>query len=258
MEWSADKDDPIDSHTTWAKANPAFGYRLDVEKTEDDYNLMTEDGFSREKLGMWSSGSANSVFDIDVWDSLISTKVPNGPFALSIDVSSMMDRASVAVAAYNGEAIQVQVLENRRGTGWIADLVSDFQKNKRPFLGVFIDKQSAAASLLTELRAKRIKVMPIGTQDITQACGMFINRVNNGSLLHVDQAPLNDAIANARKRPVGDAFAWQKKNIDVDITPLVAVTNAAHGLTLKRRPKTETDETEETTTKRPANRALFF
>lgn len=257
MEWSADKDDPIDSHATWAKANPAFGYRLSVEKTEDDYNLMTEDGFSREKLGMWASGSANSVFDLDVWQGLIASEVPKGPYALSIDVSGMMDRASVAVAAYSGDSVQVQIIENRRGTGWIAELCADWQKNKRPFLGVFIDKQSAAAGLLTELRAKRIKIIPIGTQDITQACGMFINRVNNSTLLHADQSALNDAVANARKRPVGDAFAWNKKNSEVDITPLVAATNAAYGLTLKRRPKTETDETEETKTK-PVNRALFF
>ncbi|MEU3599884.1 hypothetical protein ABZ714_14330 [Streptomyces sp. NPDC006798] len=257
LEWSADKDDPIDSHETWAKANPAFGYRMDVEKTQDDFSLMTEEGFSREKLGMWASGTTNSVFDLDVWDSLEVPSDPSGPYALSIDVSPMMDRASVAVAAYDGLNVRVAVIDNRRGTGWIPDLVADWQKNKRPFLGVFIDKQSAAASLLTELRAKRVKVVSIGTQDITQACGMFINRVNNGTLTHAGQAALDDAVANARKRPVGDAFAWQKKNIEVDITPLVAATNAAYGLTLKRRPKTETEESEATKTK-PKNRAIFY
>lgn len=258
LEWSADKDDPIDSHATWAKANPAFGYRLDVEKTEDDYNLMMEDGFSRERLGMWSSGSANSVFDIEAWDSLATETPPVGPFALSIDITPMRDRASVAVAGYNGEAVQVHILDNRQGTGWVAGYVADWQKNNRPFLGVFIDKQSAAASLITELRAKRVKLVTIGTQDITQAAGMFLDRVNNGKLLHANQPALNDAVANARKRPVGDAFAWQKKNIDVDITPLVSAGNAAHGLTLKRRPKSETETDETETTTKPVNRGLFF
>ncbi|MFD8618270.1 hypothetical protein [Streptomyces sp. NPDC059513] len=256
IEWSADKDDPIDSHATWAKANPAFGYRLDVEKTEDDYNLMTEDGFSREKLGMWSSGSSSSVFDLEVWDSLVSTEVPKGPFALSVDMSSMMDRASVAVAGYNGDSIQVQIIESKKGTGWIAGTILDFMKSNR-VLGVFIDNQSAAASKITDFRAKRIKVVPIGTREITHAAGMFLDRVNNETLLHVDQAPLNDAVANAQKRAVMDAFAWQKKNIDVDITPLVAASNAAHGLTLKRRPKTDETEERETNTK-PHNRGLFF
>lgn len=256
LEWSADKDDPIDSPETWAKANPAFGYRLDAEKTRDDYSLMTEDGFSREKLGMWTAGSANSVFDIETWDSLISTEIPKGPFALSIDITPMRDRASLAVAGYNGEAVQVQIIENRQGTGWVAEVIADFQKNNR-HLGVFIDKQSAAASLITELKAKKIKIVTIGTQDITQAAGMFLDKVNNRKLLHANQPALNDAVANARKRPVGDAFAWQKKNIDVDLTPLVAATNAAHGLTLKRRPKPEQEEEVEVQTK-PKNRALFF
>lgn len=256
LEWSADSDDRIDSYETWAKANPALGYRLTFETTQIEYDSMSEEGFCRERLGMWSSGSANSVFDMEAWGSLIASEVPKGPYALSIDVSGMMDRASVAVAAYNGESVQVQVIENRRGTGWVADLCAEWQKNKRPFLGVFIDDGSAAASLVTELRAKRIKMVKLGTRDITHAAGMFINRVNNSTLLHADQPALNDAIANARKRPVGDAFAWQKKNIDVDITPLVAATNAAYGLTLKRRPKAETDETETTT--KPVNRALFF
>jgi phage terminase large subunit-like protein len=255
LEWSADKNDPLDAYETWAKANPAFGYRLDIEKTQDEYGIMSDDGFARERLGMWSSTETHSVFDLEAWKSLVSTEVPKGPYMLSVDVSPLRDRASVAVAAYNGDSIQVQIMENRQGTGWVAGFLANTQRDLKPLFTV-IDSGSPAGSLITELKAKRVRLLLIGEKDIRQGCGMFLDRVNNGTLLHVNQPALNDAVANARTRPVGDAFAWNKKNVEADITPLVAATNAAHGLTLKRRPKTERDETE--TRPKPRQRAVIF
>ncbi|MFE9497273.1 hypothetical protein [Streptomyces collinus] len=254
LEWSADKNDPLDSFATWAKANPALGYRLTLETTQDEYNSMSDDGFARERLGMWSSTDTHSVFDLDAWKNLISTEIPKGPYVLSVDVSPLRDRASVAVAAYNGEAIQVQIMENRQGTGWVAGFLQSTQRDLKPIATV-IDSGSPAGSLITELKAKKVKLLLIGEKDIRMGCGMFLDRANNGTLMHVNQTALNDAVANARTRPVGDAFAWNKKNVEADITPLVAATNAAHGLTLKRRPKTEGD-TE--TRPKPRQRAVIF
>jgi hypothetical protein len=50
-----------------------------------------------------------------------------------------------------------------------------------------------------------------------------------GRLRHIDQTPLTAAVQGARKRPLLDAWAWNRKDATTDITPLVAVTLAMHG-----------------------------
>jgi hypothetical protein len=40
---------------------------------------------------------------------------------------------------------------------------------------------------------------------------------------------LNAALAGARRRDLGDSWAWARKGLSVDISPLVAVTLAGWG-----------------------------
>jgi len=54
--------------------------------------------------------------------------------------------------------------------------------------------------------------------------------VTEQSLSHLDQAPLASALAGAQKRPLGDAWAWARRIVSVDISPLVAGTLAKWGL----------------------------
>ena len=53
--------------------------------------------------------------------------------------------------------------------------------------------------------------------------------VNPRNLRHLGQDELTAAVAGAVKRSLGDGSAWDRKNASVDITPLVAVTNANWG-----------------------------
>ncbi len=74
------------------------------------------------------------------------------------------------------------------------------------------------------------------SREVGVAAGQFFDACSpdNSTLRHRDQAPLNASVAGASTRPLGDAWAWDKRK-GVDITPLVAVTNAAwlHGETVR-------------------------
>jgi hypothetical protein len=71
-----------------------------------------------------------------------------------------------------------------------------------------------------------------------KACGAFFDAVLEGRLTHFDQEQLNDALMGARQRPIGEAGAWgwNRKNVTVDISPLVAVTLARFGASITKRP----------------------
>lgn len=241
MEWSADRDADLDAIVTWAQANPALGTRLSVEKISDERASMDDETFARERLSMWAGIASLSVIDMEHWGTLATDLQPNNPVAFAIDVSPNRDKASIGVAGYIGDALYVFVIENRNGTGWIANRLKELKEKWEP-VAIVVDQGSPAASLLPELQAARIRVMQTTASDIANACGQFYDRVQNEKLLHADQPALNGALAVAGKRPVRDAWAWNRKNMNADITPLVAVTLAAHGLTSKRKPKGSSEE----------------
>ncbi len=94
---------------------------------------------------------------------------------------------------------------------------------------VVIDSAGPAASLIVELTAAGIPVVTTSAREMAQACGSLYDAIRNGELWHIGQPELNDAVAAASKRPLQDAWAWQRKG-NTDISPLVAVTLAAFGL----------------------------
>ena len=71
-------------------------------------------------------------------------------------------------------------------------------------------------------------------REMAQACGQFYDAVMAGEVAHHvghgDHVRLNEAVDAARKRSVGDAWAWHRRDASVDISPLVAATLAFYGV----------------------------
>jgi hypothetical protein len=85
-------------------------------------------------------------------------------------------------------------------------------------------------------------VQTVGAQSTRRRAAAIFDAAMAGRLRHIDQTPLTAAVSGARKRPLGDQWAWNRKDATTDITPLVAVTLALHGhaetvATMKRPPK---------------------
>jgi hypothetical protein len=79
------------------------------------------------------------------------------------------------------------------------------------------------------------------------ACGQFYSGVQPrkgevADIVHIDQLGLNEAVAGADKKPLGDKWKWNKQNSASDITPLVAATLASWGYrkVLFEKPKAAT------------------
>lgn len=74
---------------------------------------------------------------------------------------------------------------------------------------------------------------------MAQATGQFYDAVVSQQLVHIGQAPLSVALAGARKRDLGEAWAWARRGVGVDISPLVGVTLARWGLSAEVEEKPE-------------------
>lgn len=150
---------------------------------------------------------------------------------------------SIAVAGPWRGGTHVEVVEHRPGAGWFAERARALTEKWGPRCWV-IDPGSPAGSLIGDL-TDALKVDPeddaeeprllapivqTRPRDVVHATSQFYDAVAEATLSHLDQAPMAMALAGAQKRPLGDAWAWARRIVSVDISPLVAATLAKWGL----------------------------
>lgn len=248
MEWSVEGAANVDDRKLWAQANPGLGVRISPDAIADERHSMDVTTFARERLGMWASENTLAVIPADIWESraIPASEAPAKnarPAAMAVDMSP--DRSMSIAGCWNtavGHHVEVlaldQINETRAVVDWLVDRAGRH-------VTVVIDSQSPAASMVADLRARNVKVNVTGSGDMGKACGAFYDAVMEATLTHLDddeQSAIGDALLGAKKRRIGDAGAWgwDRKNLDVDISSLVAVTLARFGATVTKQPKSST------------------
>lgn len=240
-EWSVlasdDVDIDADDRELWFQANPALGKRMSLEKVEAERVAMADSSFRRERLGMWEQERSARILPLEDWSACADPNISDDeePVAIAVDIAPTRDSASIAASGMTTDAhVWVDIIENRRGTPeWIIPRLKAILE-KQQARAVLIDVLSPAASLIDPLEAEGIKVSKTGSNIMAAATAQFYDAVMSHELRHLDQVSLNLAAAAARKRKLGDAWAWNRSNPDADITPLVAATLAYTGRTYSR------------------------
>lgn len=238
-EWSCEPDVDMDSHEAWRSANPALGGRLLFEVVEGERANLSDDGFARERLGMWSAAVSARVIPVDAWARVAdSASMAVERLALGVDVSPDRGKASVALAGERFDGLwHVELDEQGDGTDWVVPLVARLCE-RNAIRAVVVDALSPAASLLEEFARAKVKVTATSGADLANACGQFYDAVmgrvdddgvSAARLRHRDQPQLNAALGSAGKRPLGDRWAWNRRTSSADITPVVAATLALWG-----------------------------
>jgi hypothetical protein len=137
--------------------------------------------------------------------------------------------AAIGVAGYRSDRrTHVEVVEHRAGTQWVPERLLQLQRRWAPF-PVIVDPGGPAGSLLVDLAAAGVSTETLSAREYAQACGQFYDGVTEGAVRHLEQPVLGAAVSGARKRVLGDAWAWARKS-GGDISPLVACTLARWGL----------------------------
>lgn len=245
VELSAPRDCDSDDRDAWAKANPSYPLRTGEDSIIRMRQLLPEDDFRREALGIWDETGSAGVISRDTWDA---TSVParrdGGTVSFGIDMPP--DRGEISIGAcmrYPDGTAHVELVECRstheHGSMWAVDWLAERWPRTA---AVVIDTQSPALSLLPDLRARHVKVTVTGARELGQATGRMLDMLSARTVTHLPdtaQPALADAALAVTLRPVGHGglTAWQRAGIDVDISPLVACTLALHGaFTSKRHP----------------------
>lgn len=229
VEYAVPDGSDVDDEAVWWAAHPGLSSGLTtLEKVRERRLDMDAEAFGREYLGIWPVASSSALIDQEVWASLAvesATPPADGSAVVAFDCDPGGASAAVWLAwkDHESDTVVVKVVDVADGTLWVAQAVHDQVRALRARavydpIGPNID----VAAQLTRLRTPRVEALR--GSDLKGGYSSLLERVSTGRLQHVPDDDLDQAVAEAARRPYGESWLWKR-------TPsshaLVAVTHAA-------------------------------
>ena len=232
----------LDNRDHWRAANPAMNRTRRDPKTGVEFQAITEayiaserqalppEEFARERLGWWDEpGLVKPAFGVGAWEAC-GVEAGERPPVAAIGVAVSIDRAWASIGAaapLPDDRFHVGATERRRGTAWVVSRVRDIQRDHG--CKVVIDGRGPGATLIDDLDRAGVDVTVASSGDVLDACAGIYDRVQNGQLEHMHDGELDDAVAGATPRSVGDRWMWGRKTSAFDVSMLEAATLALWG-----------------------------
>jgi hypothetical protein len=231
VEYAAPPDADISDPRVWAACNPALGYTITEDAIRSEYETLEEVDFRRSRLNIWTETLHDPVVDLVTWEGLIDRDSERGPaLAISFDSSPDGKWSSIAAASIREDGLyHVGLLDYGKGTGWITSAVKKLYTEHHPNV-VVCDPNSPAALAIPALGELGVQVTSIPTVDRAKSFAAFTAAVDEGMLRHMGDPELTDALMGASLKPSGDSFTWSRRGSSVDISPIVAVSEALHAV----------------------------
>jgi phage terminase large subunit-like protein len=229
IEFGADLDADPGDRKQWAKGNPSYPLRTPAQSIMRLKKKLTLDDFRREGMGIWDDEAAvDTAIDLVAWSRLENARAKSPTRAvLAIDVAPDRRHSTIAVAGQGSEGDKTLVIvRHSTGTSWVVPEVVKLVE-KRDIAEVVLHPGSQAGALVTGLAAAGIAFTALTTTELGQACAQFQEDVAHKRLEHVGQPAFDAAIANGRTRRMGEAERWDRREPGIDISPLVAASEAA-------------------------------
>lgn len=229
-----DRDDPL----SWAKANPALGYRITPEHVAWELSSMPADAFNVERLGAghWPTDEEGWLaVTEDQWNAC-ETQILGGtatPVVFAVDITPDLTAACIS-AAWQRPSDGIIIVEQpsdcfRPGTSWVVPKLIELRRKWKP-LGIAIPKTAPASALMDDAENRGIELMKATASEEAQAFTLMITAIRDKQIgqLGPDEAPyLRSAVARAETRDMGDGMrGWSRKNSASNITALTSATLA--------------------------------
>ena len=238
-EWSTVEDaDPADP-ANWALANPALGRRISAEYVDSERRAMSDEHFKRERLGIWSKVGSSSAIPADFWvQCLDAGSVPSETVAFGVDVTPLRDVATIAAASMRPDGtVHIEVIDRRAGTEWVPGRLEELRRKWEPVATVYTAAGQTSEVVAKQPRLRR-HLTALDHRTYSQACGAFYEALGRGGVRHTGQDELDTAVqACRRSKGSSELWYWTRDDRSQDISPLVAVTLAHHGLLEKQNRK---------------------
>lgn len=243
----------LDDVENWRKANPLLGRtRANGTGLTEDYVAAERQAlppleFARERMGWWDEPGFADTFGHGKWEACAGDQPEGIPVgSLGIAVSMDLSKSAVVAGAAGDDVVHVKPLQHGPGTDWLIDRVKELQEAHG--VDVVVDGRGPAAVLIPGLERAKVRLRIADTGNVLDACAGIFNLVRDQRLRHANYPELNDAVAGAVKRTVGERWAWGRKASTSDISTLEASTLAAWAVANQGKSTTSAYETRGVTT----------
>lgn len=149
----------------------------------------------------------------------------SGEVAFGVAISEDRKHAAIVAAGRekDGTRVVVDLVWYDHPRGAVARMGGLYEKHDP--VAVVLNPKAQSGTLVKPLAEAGIVATQMKTEDVAVAHGEFLDLVNDGRLVHLNQKPLTDAVRAGQQRPLAGAQAWDPKVV-VDQSPLVAATGA--------------------------------
>lgn len=241
------KDIDIADKRLWYEANPALGFRLTEEFTEEEFKTLDALGFARERLGYWDRPAEAVIelaIDADLWDSCRSDEEkPDGKTAYGVkftpDGSEVVLAGAIIPTGGKARITLLAIEPTGNGLTWLAEWLNERYKQASV---VVIDGKNGADVLIDKLKPasggawvlKDSVIKPSAQQVVTAAQGL-VNDLHEGAVTwYSGQDELRESAITATKRPISGGWGFGGQTS----APIEAASLALWGCRItKRNPK---------------------
>ena len=205
LEWSAGGSpcgvDPYDRDLLVGDPSGGSGATIEEATIAADAETMDAAEFARAYLCVPTAHLTDQKIPAQSWGYCGNPASQcDDPIALAFDVALERDAASIAVAGLDADGHDhVEVIDNRGGTGWVADRVEQLYE-RWPTVGVFVDPYGPARSIADDLERRGVIITRASAGDVGAACGSFYDAVLEDRLRHRHQGLLDAAVGGAGTR----------------------------------------------------------
>lgn len=220
-EWSiaADSIDQIEltDKKLWYFCNPALGYRLTEEFTEEEYKTLSPDGFARERLGWWSkpvSEKTELAIDPKAWEACKSSDPkPDGKTAYGVKFSR--DGSSVVLAGAcigeNGKA-RISIIDCKptgHGLSWLAEWLNARYSKASCVVIDGINGADLLIDKITDTWKFKNSVIKASAHNTVAAASLLLNEINEQTLTWYEyQESLRESAITAQKRHIAGGWGF--------------------------------------------------
>lgn len=234
FEWSAPDGCALDDPEAILQSNPSVGYGgLTVESIASEASGMTEAGYRTECLCQRVTADVASFIDVKTWNlgNDPESRIAGGRIVLGIDTASDGSKTWLAAAGYRDDGLpHVEVIARRGGTDWAVPLLERV-RDKTGAVEVALQARGCRAmDFVDPLEDAGFTVLKIEGPRLGPASGRIRDRVREHKLKHLPQPAIDQTVAAAVAKRLGDVDLWDRKGSALDISGLVAETYALYGL----------------------------
>jgi hypothetical protein len=222
FEWSADDDADRDDEAVWWQVMPGLGELVTVDRIRAMRESMAAAEFDRAYLCRRPRMVDTSDVDLEAFaDCYRPDTVPARPIVLAVDLALDRSHATIAAAGPIEDRVAVAI-ERRPGTSWVVDELQRLVANGG-IAAIYADRRAGCGGIIDTAAGRGLSIGDIQSADLVSHIGTTVDELAARRLEHTGHPALTEAVQAAKKRPLGDAFAWSKMATPVDIAPLNAM-----------------------------------